>query len=368
MIASASPEIPAHLAALLKSQQDARGDQADRRKAGRPRGRPQPLLEASARMHITFQELLDLGHEVMGVGEDSYRSYRRELSNYLVRAGWRPEDIVPETFPEQLEHLLSHSPPPHPNPRQVKAKISKLRKWPQVWAAWVRGKHLPATFQGAFTYLFERSDATQKALAAYLDVSDRTIRDYLAGTTEPSLGVLERLETYFGLEEKVLTSRVKPRRPGPVNRTKVKPSEFSPRLQGEKLKGLRARVNAALPEDFRSRPLEERARLQQEAEDAVLKEANRRRRRRKAYGVKPRQWPSSLKQEWEEFKVFKTGTRQGASGETTIPAIDPNTMAGSEAGGTVESDATLRMYRDVVERFMGYVTTVLAEEGVNDED
>lgn len=361
------PEIPAHLVALLQSQQASRADQADKGRAGRPPGRPQPLLEARTRMEISFQELLDLGHEVMGVGEESYKAYRRDLRDYLAQAGWLPDDLVPETFPQDLERLLKASPPVHPNPRQVRIKSSRLRKWPQVWAAWVRGKHLPTTFQGAFTYLFERARVTQNGLASYLDVSDRTVRDYLAGTTEPSRGVLEKLESYFGLEEGVLAQKVKPRRNGPVNRVKVKPGEFSSRLQGTKLKGLRAKVNAALPEDFRSRPIDERTRLQREAEEAVLEVEAERRRRRKAYGVKAEFWPESLAREWEEFQAFKTGTRKDGAGDDYIPAIDPSSMSGSEAGGTVESEATMTIYRDVVERFIGYVTTVLSE-GVNHED
>lgn len=38
-------------------------------------------------MQITYQELLDLGHEVMGIGEESYKSYRRELRDYMVQVG-----------------------------------------------------------------------------------------------------------------------------------------------------------------------------------------------------------------------------------------------------------------------------------------
>lgn len=47
-------------------------------------------------MQITYQELLDLGHEVMGIGEESYKSYRRELRDYMVQVGWGPGDVVPD--------------------------------------------------------------------------------------------------------------------------------------------------------------------------------------------------------------------------------------------------------------------------------
>ena len=82
-------------------------------------------------MQITYQELLDLGHEVMGIGEESYKSYRRELRDYMVQVGWGPGDVVPDTFPEELEHLLRHAPPVHPNPRQVKIKIARCQGTPR---------------------------------------------------------------------------------------------------------------------------------------------------------------------------------------------------------------------------------------------
>ena len=39
--------------------------------------------------------------------------------------------VVPDTFPEELEHLLRHAPPVHPNPRQVKIKIARCQGTPR---------------------------------------------------------------------------------------------------------------------------------------------------------------------------------------------------------------------------------------------
>lgn len=338
--------------------------------AGRKAGVPELLPRAEARMKITFERLMEIGHDLSGVG-DGFKNYQTALRRYLKAKGIPSAAYVPESLVEDLDRFANEELPDLVSPGQLRQQRSFTNRWGLYWTDWITGATLPRKFSSALQQLMDESGVSQKALADHLGVDPSTVRGYQKGRHKPGKRILRSLEAYFGLREGVLGGRVEPERNGPVNYPRVSLMEFPEWLQGDDnaSRRLRTQVRKHLDSDYdhlpRAKQLEEfRARC-----DEVADEFKRNKIIRSGYRLPLSAWPETARADWASLVAFKRGPVGAAGGDGAATgtrkrvriakrqAQQPTLIRPGKSWGPRSVEYHLR----IIENYFGYLVSPLVD-------
>lgn len=135
-------------------------------------------------MKITFERLMEIGHELSGVG-DGFKNYQTALRRYLKAKGIPSDAYVPESLVEDLDRFANEELPDLVSPGQLRQQRSITNRWGLYWTDWITGATLPRKFGSALQQLMDKSGVSQKALADHLGVDPSTVRGYQKGRHKP---------------------------------------------------------------------------------------------------------------------------------------------------------------------------------------